>query len=160
MRSLLDAVGSGRFRRRGGVLLAAARHRCGQSPISKWGIRPMLVSPRSAHNPHMNTDRILTRIIVTALLSGGVAVTGLGMSAGTAGRCRTIWIGVGRTKVSSGIWVFAIPGTEWLRARAMFPGAHNQSDVWEGPNPPPPAPPPPAGPPPPCIPFVNCLPGL
>ena len=105
----------------------------------------MLFSPRSAHNPHMNTDRTLTQIIVGALLSGGVAVAGLGLGM-SAGYCsclqRRLWSMRLRSEslVPRRLVVYGsgwpVPGcpvgygclpylvSGWPLARAMFPRGH------------------------------------
>jgi len=137
---------------------------------------------RQKGHQNMNIDCTLKRIVAGALLSGGIAVAGLGLGAGTAQACNGAFgpCGYGPNHWCPGDSMYMdrggpYQGVQWDMGVChtwyrVAPGAgnvpegpRNQSDVWEGSNPPPPAPPPPpppAGPPPPCIPFVNCLPGL
>ena len=119
----------------------------------------------------MDTPRSLKRIATGALLSGALAVAGLGLAAGTAQACNGAWgpCGYGPNHWCPGdslymdqggpyqgvIWDMHVCHT-WYRVAAgagnVPEGPHNASDVWEGPNPPPPAPPPapaPRGLPPP-----------
>jgi hypothetical protein len=63
----------------------------------------------------MNTPRTLTRIIAGALLSGGVAVTGLGLAAGTARA------DAGNDHCSTRSGCYKGPGMRWCPGDYVFP---------------------------------------
>jgi hypothetical protein len=130
----------------------------------------------------MTTPHMLKRITARTLLSGAVAVAGVGLSAATAQACNGAWgaCGYGPNHWCPGdslymdqggpyqgvVWDMGVCHT-WYRVatgKGNVPeGPHNRSDVWEGPNPPPPAPPPapaPRGlPPPPGMCWSMWIPG-
>jgi hypothetical protein len=95
----------------------------------------------------MKTTDDVKRIIVGALLSGGLAVAGLGLGAGTAqanvGPYHWCPGGQGRLPNPNVVWDMSVCHTYWLVA----PGLGNtddglpQNDLWDGDNPPPPPPP-------------------
>jgi hypothetical protein len=114
----------------------------------------------------MSTPRTLTRIIAGALLSGGVAVAGLGLTAGTAqantgphrwcpGQSKNAPTGPGADL----LWDWSVCHTYYFVDYGKGNVRHGyapdeETSIWDGDNPPAP------NPPPLCIPFVNCLPGL
>jgi hypothetical protein len=106
----------------------------------------------------VSTTRTLTKIVAGALLSGGVAVAGLGLAAGigdaspggwpgcdgTHGPCR--WC-PGDPPVRTGnmvndpvIWDSSVCHTYWYVNMGQGNVAH---EIWDGDNPPAPPPPPP-----------------
>ena len=115
------------------------------------------------HNPRF-MKRTIVGFAATTLLLGGLGVSGGG--AGTAQACDGAWgaCGYGPNRWCPGDSLYMDQGGPyqgiqwdmnvchtWYRVAEgsgnVPEGPHNQSDVWEGPNPPPPAPPPAPAPP-------------
>lgn len=103
----------------------------------------------------MNTAHTLKRIIAGALLTGGVALAGFGLAAGTAHAYPgpyTWCPGKGLSPDDAAVenawaaqkneirWDWNVCHTFYIYAPASNVGAH---DIWEGNNPPAPPPPPP-----------------
>jgi hypothetical protein len=118
----------------------------------------------------MKTNHNLNRFIVGALVSGGLAVAGLGLGAGTAqadpqstgpfqwcpGQPLPTVTGSPTTHV---VWNNSVCHTYWKLtvARGNVPvsdGGNNDKDIWDGPDPPPYFEPVCA----PFVPPVNCRP--
>jgi hypothetical protein len=109
--------------------------------------------------------RLVVGLATTVLVSGGLGL-GAGLGAGTAQACDGAWgpCGYGPNRWCPGdslymdrggpyqgvVWDMSVCHTWYNVAEGagnVFEGPNNQSSIWEGDNPPPPAAPPPPAPP-------------